>query len=655
MADKLKQPIDGDAQFGLGMFSSEKPNSIPLGSYYRAFNAVLRGSKLQCRPGYKFRLNLPDGKLQGLFLFEPTTGVEQLVIVVAGKVYVSNAPFDEYYQIPELQFYEFADQVWFAQCERAVQRNEDFSLTLIDPKAVLMIQDGVSAPASWDGAVGQHHRGFYATPQGTAMAWSGGRLWVARNRSLFASDYADPFSFFEGQYIGDTNSFQLPGNIRALKEVPDVQTPRLLAFTADQTVGFVSGLRARDLWTQTAGFQQTILPDVGCSSQRSIVAAEGLLYWFSAHGLTRLDVAQMGYVRGRRAIIDTEMAVSKYRLDPDTSLVAGCAFESYLLMSVPHAAKQNTHTWCLDNSGQDLRWCSYWTGTRPVEWASGTVNNESRCFYISKDYDGYNRLWEAFSTERTDNGCPISWGFETRCYRGPNTNPKIWRNAEVKLTDIIGDVDIAISFAGGLRGRYKRIGSKRISAAEGTVGLKEDIDWDEDVYALRSQTRTVRSVDDRLNRSDDLSSCCLDSDLDREEHIDTEYQLCVLLNGSASVEIIRVWMDIETEQDTGQCATDEDDGSIRAERFDGGAACGTVDAVKDKLDVSSPVYAASATVVETYNGVTETGAYSVTTSISQKTADKMADCSAAMRAAHSIKLNAPGKLGGFLVTCLPSN
>jgi hypothetical protein len=654
MADKLKQPIDGDAQFGLGMFSSDKPNSIPLGSYYRAFNSVLRGNKLQCRPGYKFRLNLPEGKLQGLFLFEPTAGIEQLVIVVAGKVYVSNSPYDEYFQIPELQFYEFAEQVWFAQCERAVKRNEDLSLTLIDPKAVLMIQDGVTAPGSWDGAVGQHHQGSYATPQGTAMAWSGGRLWVARNRSLFASDYADPFTFFEGQYIGSTNSFQLPGNIKALKEVPDVQTPRLLAFTADQTVGFLSGLRSRDLWTATAGFQQTILPDVGCSSQRSIVAAEGLLYWFSAHGLTRLDVAQMGYVRGRRTVIDTEMAVSKYRLDPNTSLVAGCAFESYLLMSVPHASQSNNHTWCLDTSGQDIKWCSYWTGTQPVEWVTGTVQDEGRCFYISKDYDGTNRLWEAFSTERTDNGCPITWGFETRAYRGNNTNPKIWRNAEVKFTDIIGEVDVAISFAGTLRGRFKQIGSKRISAAEGTVGMNETMDWDEDLYALRSQTRTVRTTDDRLNRSDDLSSCCLDSDLDREEHVDSDYQLCVLVNGPAAVELIRVWMDVENENLTADCATDEDNGSVRAERYDGGAACGDAAEVKAKLDVSKPVYSASTTVTETYGGVTETGSYSVVSSISQKTADKMALCSASMRAAHSIKLNAPPKLGGFLVTCIPS-
>lgn len=650
-----KQPADGDAQFGLGMFSSDKPNSIPLGSYARAFNTILRGNKLQCRPGYKFRLNLPDGKLQGLFLFEPTSGIAQLVIVVAGKVYVSNAPFDEYHQITSLQFYEHADQVWFAECERAVKRNDDFSLTLIDPYSVLMIQDGVTAPGSWDGAVGQHHRGYYATPQGTAMAWSGGRLWVARNRSLFASDYADPFTFFEGQYIGETNSFQLPGNIRALKEVPDVQTPRLLAFTSDKTVGFISGLRARDLWTQTSGFQQTILPDVGCSSQRSIVAAEGLLYWFSAYGLTRLDVAQMGYVRGRRTVIDTEMAISKYRLDPDTSFVAGCAFESYLLMSVPHASQENSHTWCLDTSGQDIRWASYWTGTRPVEWAVGSVNDESRCFYISKDYDGYNRLWEAFSTERTDNGCPITWGFETRAYRGPNTNPKIWRNAEVKFTDLVGDVDVAISYAGTLRGRFKKIGSKRISTAEGTVGLKEDIDWEEDIYALRSQTRTVRSVDDRLNRSDDLSACCLDGDLDREENIDSDFQLCVLVNGSASVEWIRVWMDLENEYQTGDCARDEDDGKVRAERYDGGAACGTTSGVKERLDVAPASYEASSTVVETYNGVTETGSYSVTTTISQKTADKMAQCAAAMRAAHNIKVNAPGKLGGFLVTCLPSN
>jgi hypothetical protein len=407
------------------------------------------------------------------------------------------------------------------------------------------------------------------------------------------------------------------------------------------------------LWTNTANFQTTILPDVGCTSQRSLVASGGQLFWFSADGMTRIDVATMGYVEGRRVVLDTDMAASKYRLDSDLSLVAGCAFESYLLMSVPHAGRKNNHTWCMDTSEQDVKWASYWVGTRPVEWVTGTVNDEKRCFYISEDYDGYNRLWEAFSTEKTDNGCPITWGFETRAYRGPNTAPKVWRNAEVKFTDLLGDVDVAISFAGTHRGRFKRIGSKRISVAEGTIGLREEIDYDEDIFALRSQVRTVRTTDDRLNRSDVLSSCCLDGDLDREEHIDNDFQLCVLVNGPAAVEWIRVWMDTESEFVTADCATDESDGTVRAERFDGGAQCGSVDDVLDALSADPPVFTSSATVTESYNGVTVTGSYTVATTISQKCADKLAQCSAHMRAANSLKNEAPPKLGGFLVACLP--
>lgn len=656
MPDPIRQPVDGDTKFPVGMYSSDKPNAIPVGAYHRAFNAVLRGNRLQCRPGYRTRMNLPAGVIQGMCLFEPVNGAEQLVIVIGGKVYVSVAPFDEYYQVPGLQFAERAEQVWFARCERAVQRNSDLSLTLIEPQSVLMIQEGLSAPGSWDGAVGQHHRGLYATPQGTAMAWSGGRLWVARNRSLFASDYADPFSFFEGQYIGSTNSFLLPGNVQAITEVPDVQTPRLLVFTADQTVAFLSGLRARDLWTQTAGFQQTILPDVGCTSQRSIVATQGQLYWFSAHGLTRLDMALQGYVAGRRMLVDTEMAVSKYRVDPDVSLIAGCAFESYLLMSVPHASVENTHTWCLDTSGNDIRWASYWTGTRPSVWVTGTVHNEIRCFYLSHDYDGINRLWEAFSTEKTDNGCPITWGFETRAYRGQDTRPKVWRNAEIKFTDVLGGVDVTVLFAGTHRGRFKRIATKRIEAAEGVVGLNPTIDWQDTIYALRSQSRTVRTTDDRLNKADSLSSCGLDTEMDREENIDNDFQLCVLVNGPAAVEWIRVWMDSEKEHFTASCSEDEDDGVTRAERFDGGAAAGEDTAeVKETLDEPATAYVANATSVQTYNGVTAVGTYTVGTTISQKCADKMAECAAAMRAGHTLANTAPPKLGGFLVSCIPSS
>lgn len=651
-----RQPIDGDVKFPVGMMSSDKPNAIPTGSYYRAFNAILRGNRLQCRPGYRTRLNLPEGKIQGGIVFEPISGSEQLVIVIGGKVYVSVPPFDTFQEVADLQFSDGAEQVWFARCERAVQRNDDLSLTLIEPKSVLMIQDGVSAPGSWDGSVGQHHRGLYAVPQGTAMAWSGGRLWVARNRSLFASDYADPFTFFEGQYIGSTNAFYLPGNIRAIQEMPDIQIPRLLVFTADQTVSFLSGLRQRDLWTSTQNFQQTILPDVGCSSQRSIVATEGQLYWFSANGLTRIDAALQGYRQGRQIVIDTEMAVSKYRVDPDVSLISGCAFGSYLLMSVPHASIENTHTWCLDTSESDIRWASYWVGTRPAVWITGTIANENRCFFLSHDYDGTNRLWEAFSTEKTDNGCPITWGFETRAYRGKDTRPKVWRNGEIKLTDIIGEVDVSLSFSGTHRGRFKRIATKRISAAEGTVGLKEEIDWDEDIFALRSQARLIQSQDDRLASSDSLSSCPLDADIDREENIDTDFQLCVLINGPAAVEWIRVWMDQESEENTSSCPKDEDDGKVRAERYDGGATLGASStAAKTVLDEAPILFTANSTQVHTHEGVIATGSYTVTTSISQKCADKMATCSAAMKADWILKQTAPPKLGGFLVSCLPSS
>lgn len=661
MPTPIRQPSDGDSKFGLGMKSSGKPDKVVPGAYYRAFNTVCRGGRISCRPGFKWRLNLPDGKLQGLTLFRPASGAEQLIFVVSGRVYVSGAPFDTYEQIPGIQLSADSDQVWWAHTERAVQRNADLSLTLITPRAMLLIQDGLSAPAYWDGATGQQILGQYATPQGTAMAWSGGRLWVARNRSLFASDYADPLTFFEGEYIGTTNSFVLPGNVRGLAEAPNVQSPVLLAYTADATVQFLSGIRTRSLWTSTANFQATVLPQMGCLSHRSIVQAHGQLYWFSPMGLTRLDVAQQGYVEGRQRVIDTDMAVSKYRVDPDVSLIAGTGFESYLLMSVPSGSTENIHTWCLDLSSLDgsitedglVRgaWASYWTGTRPVEWAVGTVMNEPRCFFVSHDYDGYNRLWEAFSTERNDNGCPISWGFETRSYRGRGTAPKVWRNGEITLSDVEGEVDVAVASAGTKRGRWKRICTKRVSAAVGTVGFKEQIADDEDLYAFKGQSRIVATVDDRLETPDSLSSCCLD-DANREEHIDVDFQLCVLVSGAASVDMVRVWFDEETEFVTAAC--EEDETPERAERFDGASFCGTADVVKAALDAELTVFDGNSTAIQTHDGVTVTGSASAVTTISQGTADKIAACVAQMRAAQKLLEQAPPTLGGFLATCIPS-
>jgi hypothetical protein len=177
----------------------------------------------------------------------------------------------------------------------------------------------------------------------------GDRLWVARGTSLFASDINNPLSFVEPQYITGVESFIFKEEITALARNPSVQFGSMFVFTTSTTSLIQSGVRDRTTWLNTQDFQREVLPNVGCLSQRSVVAHYGLLWWFSQFGLTSLDSASQAYISSVLPYRDDEMQDSKSRLVRPESGVACSTFENYLLCSVPLLRQVHRHTWCLDN------------------------------------------------------------------------------------------------------------------------------------------------------------------------------------------------------------------------------------------------------------------------------------------------------------------
>jgi hypothetical protein len=82
-----------------------------------------------------------------------------------------------------------------------------------------------------------------------------------------------------------------------------------------------------------------------------------------------------------------------------------------------------------------------------------------------------NRLWEAFFPDRPHDGCPITWYAETRAHTmGLAYKLKDFRYADIFACELLGTVDIAVFWAGGHRGKYKRILTKRINATRGLCG-----------------------------------------------------------------------------------------------------------------------------------------------------------------------------------------
>jgi len=647
--------LDGDAHFRLGMDSANDPDQLPGGMYSRAFNAVKRGGKMQCRPGHYQLAHLPAGRIQGAHGFKTTDGVPVLLVAIGGRVYRFLAPFKRAELLPGIQFAENAPDVYFATTTWSVRRNEDGSLTLLRfPKTVVIMQDELSAPAYYDGYENGHIRGEYTTPLGSVMAWSGDRLWIARGRRLFASDIGNPFSFFEGEYIGAAgiNSFLLSDQITGMAEVTGVADPFLLVFTERDGVAFQSNLRQRSSWAAVANFQKTITPGVGCVAHRSVVNAYGQLWWMTATGVINLDVALAVNQESKMTHVDNNMAWSKRHLSDRMRGVCGGFYENYLVMSVPYADTYNRHTWVYDTAGletaeirQGPGWDSYWVGTRPVAWVTMNVDGSEKIFHVSRDLDDENRLWESFQADRFDNGCPITWGFETRGYTGGARQELKIRYLDLIMSEFTGETEVLISWAGTRRGRYKPIGQKVVAAERGSVRFDVPIDATEECFfALKPQGRTLRSIDALRSEPDSQTSCGVESA--RDERFDTGFQIFVLISGPGAVDALRFFGESENEGRGGACLENET-GQHRATRYDGAAATkSTAIAVMDAVNPADVLYTSTRSATITWNGFVATEVATRTSRVSQYDADRMAQCVAEMRAAKKLEDDAAPLIGG---------
>lgn len=648
---------DFDIRFLAGMNSQEEPGSLEVDSYSRSMNTVNRGGVVQCRPGYRCKFAAPAGNMQGAAVFRPLQGPEVILFAVEGLIYSSQYPFKDFQTVPGVQFEPHVRQLFFQQVEQNIQFNDDQSLSLIDARSLMVIQDGaLTPPAVYDGASAQHQSGVGSIPLGGPMAWSGDRLWVARGASLFASDIANPMSFREPDYFATVSSFTLPGQITALAEVPNVDLAQLLVYTEGTTTLLRSGIRDRSLWNITENFQHILFPRVGCVSHRSVTPHHGLLWWYSTFGLTSLDAASLSKQTSVLPYRDNEMADSKGRLSPDLGGVAMAFFENYLLVSVPYVDRYNRHTWCMDNAplqrlggASGAAWNSFWTGTRPIVWLYGVFGGSEQIFYFSKDYDGTNRLWEAFSPDRLDDGCEITWYLESRGLDGNlPLHDKKFRYAEISLQELAGEFDVAVFWAGTSRGRYKRGLTKRINATRGSLRSGEIIRFDTMIFALKNQMRTIRTQDAMETATLEVLTST-DVESPDAEFIDESFQILIVCSGPGAVQGVRYFLDpppgkagaVSPNKELSG-AVEEDETEENFVRFDGAAADShDFSEALQRLSADIPVFVSNRTVSVTQDGMVAVASGSSESVISQKAADKVAECIATKKAVHELQQNLP--------------
>lgn len=550
----------GSAFWVSGMDSSLDPAFLEDTVYRSAMNVTNRGGVLKTRPGYNCVFELPPGRLQGYTLFRPTGGAWHHVVAVAGKVYASAYPFTTYTQLPNVQFFSGSDVVVFEKATKSVRQNVDGTLSIVDPYDVLIMQDGRTAAAYWDGSISRHLDPLSGeTPLGTWMKWSGDRLWVGRDNELFASDIADPLRFTETEYLSEGGSFRLPDIITGLAEITSTDVPQLLVFTQNTTSIFQSNIRDRETWKTTNNFQRVLFPQVGCVSGRAITTQYGQLWWMTMTGVTSLNAAAQSRVSSELLYRDTEMAVSKGNLSPNIERVAAISFENYVLFSVPSGDLFNRHTWVMDqspaeklNTGSPAAWNGVWTGTRPVQWSVGAVNGVQRVFHVSVDYDGVNRLWEAFIPTRQDNGQPITCYVETKSHANfgemaQGLDIKTFRFAELEFTEIQGTLDVKVYWA-GMRGNYKELTVYRFVAPEGNITYDKQITLDTQLFAYRPQARLVRTTE-ILNDRQEGSICGIESPF--PDRHDRAFSLLIVWSGKAALRSYRIFARMFDESGVG--------------------------------------------------------------------------------------------------------
>jgi hypothetical protein len=374
---------------------------------------------------------------------------------------------------------------------------------------------------------------------------------------------------------------------------------------------------------------RVILPNIGCLSHRSVAEVNGVLWWWSAYGLINLDAALAANQTSEIEYQDLEMARSKGWLGETLHSVAVSGYENYLLASVPYADLYNTHTWVLDTAPAKFRgsqspdaWNSFWTGTRPIQWLHGHLQGRERSYHFSRDYDGKNRLWEAFSDSRTDNGCPIIWTLETRAYNGGSLNKKQFRWARVFLSELEGAVDLAVFWAGAYRGAFKRILTKRIVSSVGPFAPGVTFSAGENIPNLKKQTRIVETSDAKVKPLD-ATSCDIESAL--RETVDVGFQLFIVASGPGAVRAVQLVMDEYTEDSNPDCEGDEDE-ETNLVRSDGVGR--ESDAELSEAEPRPEIFTSAQSVTVEYNGEVFQAQGFGESRVSQKDADKIALCHA---------------------------
>lgn len=588
----LRRDFFSDSGWTGGCDTLLYPTDLTQGCYTWSINCINRGGILQTRPRRRRLFSIPGSVAQGLCEFLTLDQTQYLVWAIDGNIYFSVYPFASYDTIPGVSFNPFARRIFFCSQVQAAKYNVDNTIAILPtPIKYLFIQDGTSSCAWWDGVTAYQPFSSFtpvtpATPTGianqdvfppigTAMVASGGRLWIAVGRQVYASDYVIPNQFREQAYLAEVSGFQFPRNVTCMQQGP--QDSGTFVYTDRGIYTLQSNILDRTLWQTTPLFQNTITEEVGCVAPFSPIYQHGLPWFYTAKGFLSMDMALQIHISNVLYTRDGEMRRSKALLSPTLTGICSGIFENVLMVSVPHASQYNRHTWIQDggiapklNNSIGACWTGVWTGTYPVQYATmifdGVEHNYELSYangYILNSGAKYPiSIWENFQAlALDDNVTPIRAKMETRMWRMPNDELFHACYVEVLVTQLTGIATLSFSL-GGVSGLYQKLSTCTLRADVGpffnvampTIYYVFPGQMDTLIQSYRSQNRYPRSGDVVINAS---SASPHYIEVGLNDYIDKGFQVLLEWTGNLAIRVIKFYYRPFSSKSVGDTPSDE--------------------------------------------------------------------------------------------------
>ena len=476
---------DGFISLERGVDGGSNPSLLHTSQAAHAENATFRRGFIATRPGFKKvplkasseATQMLTGKFQGADYYEDSEGVGHLMVMAGGSLF-------------RVSFTGSVGSVVNVSIAGDLNPASMAAVYMVQAEQYLIVQDGLSRPLIYDGAVTRRANSTEVPTGSGPMAYGMGRLWVAQGRDYIAGDIVGGptgvLKFTENDYLAEGGSFSVPlhsGEITGMRFTAALNTAmgqgELLIFTPDAVYSTVVPAD-RDTWKLlTDPIQRIALINYGALSHHSTELVNGDVFFRARDGIRSLVMAIREFGSPGTTPISREMGrVLNYDTAGLLSFTSASLFNNRLLLTATPSRRTDGAVAfaglvvldfdLLSSMGQKApaAYDGFWNltvtrsgVTKPLQFLrllKGRFNGVERCFTLACDGNSAMELWELTTDGRFDvdvdaNGATtdnrIKSVVETKSYNFQSaTEAKLLETAEMWVDRVAGVVDFDLDY-----------------------------------------------------------------------------------------------------------------------------------------------------------------------------------------------------------------